>query len=390
MNITFATFTYYPERNGVSHVTQYLAEGLAQRGYSVTVICDLAEGHERRERYHDVDIIRIRASANNVAKKEKITEYLRSINESDPDVFICVCTQTWTIDWLKGKTNEIKCQKILYTHGFSGLYPYQGSGAKGLIYLLKSIKHNIKWGYYYSSIKGTIRAFDYITHISVSNRSYKYALDNHLGENVIIGNGVEEMYFAAPVCQREDVKAGLNDRKIRFLYVSNYGEGKNQKDLLSSFYKTKTTNTELIFVGSNDNVYLKELEGLKEELDKQFDINKQVEFLFGLTREDISKLMSECDVCVITSRMEACSLVLLEAAAKGMAIISTNVGNAHLIPGVITVNEIWELPRMMDMIANSPIIRIKCGEASRQYAVENAHIEKQLNSLEEIIKECEE
>ena len=43
MKIVFAVHTYYPERNGVQAVTQYLAEGLARRQHDVLVITEKKE-----------------------------------------------------------------------------------------------------------------------------------------------------------------------------------------------------------------------------------------------------------------------------------------------------------------------------------------------------------
>lgn len=40
MKIVFAVHTYYPERNGVQAVTQYLAEGLARRQHDVLIITE--------------------------------------------------------------------------------------------------------------------------------------------------------------------------------------------------------------------------------------------------------------------------------------------------------------------------------------------------------------
>ena len=38
MKIVFTVHTYYPNKDGVQYVTQYLAEGLAKLGHDITVI----------------------------------------------------------------------------------------------------------------------------------------------------------------------------------------------------------------------------------------------------------------------------------------------------------------------------------------------------------------
>ena len=41
LNIVFTAHTYYPNKDGVQMVTQYMAEGLAKLGHNVTVIAPL-------------------------------------------------------------------------------------------------------------------------------------------------------------------------------------------------------------------------------------------------------------------------------------------------------------------------------------------------------------
>lgn len=389
MNITFSTFTYYPSRNGVALVTQYLAEGLADKGHRVTVICDSECASNCVEIINKVNIVRFDAQKEyekHIRRKNKIKDvYLDLIIQSKPDAFICVCTQTWTIDWLKNSLEKIKCKKILYTHGFSGLYGYSGEMNNRMIYSLKKLKHRIKWDLYYSALQTTLGQFDYITHLSVANKSYSYLRDIGFKKNVIIGNGVEELFFNNPVCERDKTASRESNKKIRFIYVSNYGKGKNQKQLLRSFYEMKTDNTELLMIGTEANQYYRELIELKNELEENEHSLRKVRILTGLSRSEISDLMSDSDVCVIPSLMEACSLALLEAAAKGMPIISYNVGNAHLVPGVVVINEFEELPYVMDALAEFPLLRVKAGETARLYAEKNARISTQVEKLEALL-----
>ena len=44
MKIIFTVNTYYPYKDGVSVVTQYLAEGLAQKGHEVLVMTSSCDG----------------------------------------------------------------------------------------------------------------------------------------------------------------------------------------------------------------------------------------------------------------------------------------------------------------------------------------------------------
>ena len=58
MKIIFTVNTYYPYKDGVSVVTQYLAEGLAQKGHEVLVMTSSCDGAPLDEEYHGVKIYR--------------------------------------------------------------------------------------------------------------------------------------------------------------------------------------------------------------------------------------------------------------------------------------------------------------------------------------------
>ncbi|MGL5352505.1 MAG: glycosyltransferase, partial [Clostridium sp.] len=67
------------------------------------------------------------------------------------------------------------------------------------------------------------------------------------------------------------------------------------------------------------------LEAMAEEL----GVSKQVIFLGGLLRNEVSKYMNECDVFVLASRYETFGVVYIEALACGKPIIGTYNGGAE-------------------------------------------------------------
>ena len=58
MKILFTVETYYPKKDGVQMVTQYLAEGLASRGHDVTVFTSNIDENKNFETFHNVKIKR--------------------------------------------------------------------------------------------------------------------------------------------------------------------------------------------------------------------------------------------------------------------------------------------------------------------------------------------
>ena len=60
MNIIFTVHTYWPNKDGVQYVTQYLAEGLAKKGHYITVFVSVKNKEDIGEEvYNGVRIIRV-------------------------------------------------------------------------------------------------------------------------------------------------------------------------------------------------------------------------------------------------------------------------------------------------------------------------------------------
>ena len=88
--------TYYPLQDGVQVVTQYIAEGLAQK-HAVLVVTSMQSGLERCSELNGVTIERYRAVRNPytmkfVGEKRKIW---KRIQDYKPDMLMAVCVQTW-------------------------------------------------------------------------------------------------------------------------------------------------------------------------------------------------------------------------------------------------------------------------------------------------------
>ena len=384
MRIVFAVHTYWPEGNGVQMVTQYLAEGLAvdNEVYVITEASD-ATGEGL---HNQVNIRRVCVEGPNAwnlfcGDKEK---YIALLRELSPDIFICVCTQSWQFDWLYGEIDKLPGKKILYTHGFSGLRPYAGVSHKGLARLIRVVRHNLLWEHYYKKHEKTIRGFDAVIHLAATSESIKYVSQQNIPNNIIVGNAVEDIFFDMPVCEKEENFEEI--RPLRYVCVSNYTALKNQIEIIKAFYDAEDMSGELILIGSEETEYYHQLVNTKDALDVKKGPRK-VSFKVGMSRQEISRCLSECDIFISTSLVEACSVVLLEAAAKGLAIVSTNVGNASLIPGVIVVNHVRELPYMMNDLHDDPQLRQHCGRTLRHYAEQNAMVSGKIAQLENIMSQ---
>ena len=104
MKIMFAVPCYWPSQDGVTHITKYLAEGLAARGHEVLVYTSAGNGGlqvlPKRESHGGVSIERTRVYVqwplHLKGRDEESTQkkYYERVCSYRPDVLLLVCAQT--------------------------------------------------------------------------------------------------------------------------------------------------------------------------------------------------------------------------------------------------------------------------------------------------------
>lgn len=119
------------------------------------------------------------------------------------------------------------------------------------------------------------------------------------------------------------------NRPIRFLYVGRFSSEKNLLLLLEAFalavVKHPTTTLTIVGDGPDKNAMVNKV--------AQLGLSKKVIFLEWT--DDVSGVMKEADIFCLASKHEGWGMVLVEAAAAGLAIVTTDVGCA----GEFVINE---------------------------------------------------
>lgn len=398
MRIMIAVPCYWPSQDGVTHITKYLAEGLAQRGHEVLVFTSTGNGGLQKlpktEEHNGVKIERMRVYVRwplilrGRDRESSRKAYMNRIQTYQPDVLIVVCAQTWTLDWIMPCLEQIKCPKVFYSHGYSRLmekYP--------ILEMMK--KRNLigawieyKTYCYYKNLYKTIRKFELAIYLFEENNSAKYAEQFKLKNGKILNNAIEDRFFDRDMQHLED--KGNSDSIVRYLYVANYNDNKNQKMLLNAFRAARIGKSALIFAGFEENDYFKQLETEAYELTQE-QPDKKVELKIHLTRDEIYQLYKEADVFVCSSKSETASIVLFEAGATAMPVISTNVGLASKIDGILLVETFDEMIRALEDIYHQRELRIQNGKRIKQYVDSTkSRITNKVDWLEEELLElCE-
>lgn len=371
MRILFTVASYYPVSGGVQMVTQYMAEGLVKQGHEITVItsnqdCDriINEHNGVRLLYTDVykwhDVIRGN-------KQLYINTVLKEVESID--VMINVSLQTPTTDLLLPYLNKIRCKKVLYLHD---MYDFKWSimDKASLTRILSKLYYNFTRKIYYSRLYKKLYAYDLITHLTQFDNSYKYMLRHGIKNNIVLGNAALDSMFEP--CQKKIDRA-------YFLSVANYAEHKNQKFILSAFYRSGC-NCEMVFIGRERNKYFDELLELKKKLDKKYG-KRQVSFYVGISREETETFLKNAKAFILGSRVEKFPVVIVEAMASKIPFISTNVGCVKYLPGGFVVNSENEMAYWMSFIINNPEILIHYGNVGYKYASTNMTIQSRINLL---------
>lgn len=387
MKILFLVSSYYPRPDGVSVVTQYLAEGLAVR-HEVLVITERDKGYNEYEVVNNVKIMRIYVQKTwNTFKGEK-EKYWKGIKAFMADVMVVVSTQTWTFDWLWKKIDDYGSYvKIFYSHGYSCL-PYSGVLEKYNLWEdikridIFRIMNHFYWKMYYGYIYKLIAKYDMSIYLTDKGEDYQYSLKFGLTNGAIMENAIEDFFFQHNKLESPELfEEGI---QVKYLCVANYRERKNQKMILEAFYKADIPDAVMIFVGGQKNSYCDELILLNEELNNKYG-KRMINILYGLNREQVYNIYDTSHVFIMGSSWEQYPMVLGEAGSMGMAIISTNVGHANALPGCILYETVDELAYNMRYLFFNPQKRKENGKKLRKYCEEHYRITEKIRWFEEEI-----
>lgn len=403
MRIMFAVATYWPFQDGVSQVTQYLAEGLAARGHEVLVYTGMgnpkAQNLARREVHRDVEIARINVFVRwpliirGRDGESTLRAYFEKIRDWNPDVLLAVCAQTWPLDWLIPNLDRIACKKVFFSHGYSHLQERYRirEELKNRNVLGAWIEYRKKR--YYETLYRIVGKFDLALYLQEENNACQYAKRHGLQNGKVLENAVEDIFFSDWMRHEKREK-----KEICFLYVANYNENKNQRMVLQAFCEAAVDKASLVFVGSQENEYL---ERLRRELgtgkEGGADIGqavgipgsagKRVTFYVRLTRQEIYERYRDADVFVCGSRSENAPVVHREAAAAGMAVISTPVGSVEKMDGILIARDVGQMCAAMERLAAHREEILERGERLRQYVLQKkCRIPDKVDWLEEELR----
>lgn len=199
----------------------------------------------------------------------------------------------------------------------------------------------------------------FINELSISNDALQ-----------VISNGVDTERFR-PVAQSSELRALLPAafHGNVLISVGRLAEAKDQVTLLRAMKVLKDKNRACCLALVGEGELRESLESIILELGLQNHVH-----LFG-NRTDVDALLPQADMFVLSSRREGLPMVLLEAMACGLPIVSTKVGGIGEIVAD-GVNGFLVPPENPDLLAEGieqmltdPDLAVKIGSTNRQKVV---------------------
>lgn len=129
---------------------------------------------------------------------------------------------------------------------------------------------------------------------------------------VVIPNGMD---FSEVI----NYKITKNNGDFRLLFLSRIHPKKGLEILFGAIQNLKYKKIKLIIAGEGDNLYLKSL----KQLSKKLGVEKQIDFIGGVYGKDKWKAYQEADLFVLPTHSENFGLVVIEALAVGLPVITT-------------------------------------------------------------------
>ena len=378
MRILLCTFTFPPNKDGVSEAASAMAQAFLDRGWSVEIATEPV--NPKREdlnwngaTIHEFSIIGSLHPRNPF--RGEVGKYRSLLLSGNWDVII-FHSYSWTLYLAAPILDLLPGKKISASHGYGALvwvpvprFPY-GIGGLAItaihsLLMLRWIK-KIDRLVFLSKQRDLLAFYDHtLAHIA-----------RHKGIE-IIPNGIDlDEKPSDPESFRNQI--GADAGSIVFLCVANYSKRKNQGFAARAFRKAAISDSFLVFIGSEFNEFTEEF----RKADLPFanaETPGRVVWVEKQSREATVNAIAGCDIFVLSASQEAQPIVLLEAMRERKPWIARDAGCISEMPGGICVKTVASMAAAMKKLAADPGLCDILGSEGRR-AVEQIYNRSAYNS----------
>jgi glycosyltransferase involved in cell wall biosynthesis len=384
MKILLVTFTYPPNRDGVSEASRILVGYLLSKGHEVIVATGILDNRTFRHGRESIREFKIEGGTNwRSGFTGQVQEYQKFLLITSFDILFFQCWDVWTTALALPLFDRISGKKVLISHGFSAheWTPHRRP-PWGLVSWLFRLPSVIKAAW-------ILRQFDQVVFLS-KRQDWGRFLDVGIAQWTgfkkckVIPNSIRLQDFQKTVgCFR---KKHHFAESFLVLCLANYSDRKNQQLTLDVFHQAGLKDAILCFIGESFNAYSEELEKMAARLDFG-TTGSRVLFFERLGRESIAEALVDCDLVLLTARQETQPIALLEAMAAGKPFISTNRGCVEDYPGGLVANSSQELVSCLKEMMADPVRRSDLGRKGYRYIQEHHDQDTVLQSYGDLMDE---
>ena len=298
MRVALIIYGFLPVHIGGTEVATYhIARHLINEGHEVHIITIRDSGLPKEEITDGIYIHRV----SNRFRQRRVTNWLfrlgalKKIAEINPDI--------------------IHCQDI-----WSGIIGLASKRLLGKPYIACGQGTDIysSWKHKKTVTKIVSKNADAV--IALTEDMRKRLLDIYKREVYIVPNGIELARFEGISRENTRKNLGIKSNEKIILFVGTLRPVKGVKYLIKAMKTVfeKQHDARLFIVGSG-----KEEESLRT-LARELNIEKQITFVGRVENELVPEYMAAADIFVLPSLREGMSVVILEAMASGLPIITTD------------------------------------------------------------------
>ena len=371
MKILIASFSFPPNKDGVSEAASIMALGFLAQGWEVEVATSPTSPARGNQVWHEIFIHEFAIKKDWRSKcshSGEVDDYREFLKHGDWDVVIFHAYLYYlyaSLDILE----KIPAKKILVSHGFAALQWIKNKSFPwGLATWLRSVCQALRMLTWIHKIDRTV----YLSEKADLKGFFDHWIAKaiHYQGRRVIPNGVDpKLRGINPASFREE--HGISDKQIVFLCVANYSRRKDQGYAARSFRVAAISDAVMIFIGSefnNDSVRFMEEDDRLPYREK----SGRIIWLEKIDRARTLDAIAACNVFVISSDHEAQPIALLEAMRESKPWIARDSGCISEMPGGVCVCTEEALAQQMVRLAAHPELRAKLGIQGRE-AVEKKY-----------------
>lgn len=353
---------------GQEIIAQLLANGLARRGYSVSVLTtDHPPGGQFSELSKDISVTVLAGGHRVFDEQLSSRDSLHRLHAWIKSQDVVLLNNPFSVfGWHVLRAPRARNGR-LYT-SFHG----KGFSQRPLVQLLNAVRRNVLLNLANHQSDGLIFLSDEDRGF-FSKRILGTARPSH-----VIGNGVDTDFFHSNM-SRPSVSLTSSERVFRVLFVGRLLATKGVEDLLEARTYIKAPRMEFCFAGTGP-------------LASRIERTPGCRLLGVLDRATLRDTYQHSDVFVLPSYSECFPVTILEAMSMELPVIASDIFGIATILGsdtniLLPPREPEQLAKAIEiMLWTSPEDRARRGQANRQRVVEKFSAERMVEDYERVLQ----